>query len=63
LYFAFSLFNEAWRDISPDMKKPTKEQLTSQLIQKRLSIKKTIDAIIEVSTLNNVNLGCKQKSD
>jgi hypothetical protein len=63
LYFAFSLFNEAWRDIPPDMKKPTKEQLTSQLTQKGLSIKKTIDAIIKVSTPNNVNLGGKQKSD
>ncbi|MFT6778311.1 MAG: hypothetical protein ACJAV1_002250 [Paraglaciecola sp.] len=63
LYYALSLFEEAWQDLSPDMKKPSFAQLENHLQEKGLSGKVIIKAIIAVSTPNDVTLGGRQKSE
>lgn len=61
LYLAHSLFDEAWRNFPKDMNKPSKEQLSEILKIKGITEAASIDAIIKVSTPNNVVLGGKKR--
>jgi len=63
LYFAYTLFEEAWKDLPANMKKPTKPQLSEHLKTKGITETTVIDSIIKVSTPNNVTLGGKQKPE
>ena len=60
LYFALSLYKQAWHELPDDMRKPLKKDLENLLKQKGLTNSELINSIIKVSTPNNVKLGGKQ---
>ncbi|GAA6183765.1 hypothetical protein [Aliiglaciecola sp. NS0011-25] len=63
LYLAYDVFLAAWKDLPVNMKRPTKSQLTDYLMAKGIKEQTTIDAIIKVSTPDEITLGGKQKPD
>ena len=63
LYFALSLYKQAWHDLPDDMRKPLKKELVNLLEQKGLTNSELINSIIKVSTPNSVKLGGKQSPD
>lgn len=63
LYWAYDVFLAAWQALPVDMKKPTKPQLIEYLREKGISEISTINAIIKVSTPDNITLGGNQKAD
>jgi hypothetical protein len=63
LYFAYSLYEQAWKSLPIDMNRPNKPQLSKLLNEMGITAQKTIDSIIKVSTPNNVVLGGKSKSN
>jgi hypothetical protein len=63
LYFAYDLFCEVWRDLPLNMNKPSRDQLVQLLRTKGIKEPSFIQAVIKVSTPNDVVLGARKKSD
>ena len=63
LYYALSLYKEAWRGLPSNMRTPIKSELETVLKEKGLTKPAHIDAVIKVSIPNGITLGGKQSPE